>query len=200
MITDPPYGFGHYYYDDERGVVESLNPYVRKAIFGYPEILCRWCRTLGEPNEWITWWPTNKQTGRTAGLSRESEAIAIWGPLFELPLRPRSADPTCAEISIARGLSATECKDGDVWRDAAPGMGFNGPLRLHPNEKPYSLMCKLVRLCTSQGETIVDPYAGSGTTLLAAKNLHRKAIGIEIDEQYCEIATNRLRQEVLAFA
>ena len=67
--------------------------------------------------------------------------------------------------------------------------------RCHPNQKPVSLIAYL--LSKHPAQTILDPFMGSGTTLRAAKDLGRKAIGIEIEEKYCEIAVNRLRQEVL---
>ena len=70
----------------------------------------------------------------------------------------------------------------------------------HPCPKPLPLMLQLVSLFTDLGETILDPFAGAGTTLRAAKDLGRKAIGIEIEEKYCEIAAKRMAQEVLAFA
>lgn len=72
--------------------------------------------------------------------------------------------------------------------------------RYHTTQKPESLMRELVMLFTDHGETILDPFMGSGTTLMAAKRLGRKAVGIECEERYCEIAANRLRQEVLTFA
>ena len=67
--------------------------------------------------------------------------------------------------------------------------------RCHPNQKPLSLIRYLLSKHTAQ--TILDPFMGSGTTLRAAKDLGRKAIGIEIEERYCEIAAKRLQQEVL---
>ena len=70
----------------------------------------------------------------------------------------------------------------------------------HPCPKPLPLMKRLVSLFSDPDEIIFDPFMGSGTTLLAAKELGRQAIGIEISEEFCEIAVNRLRQEVLQFA
>ena len=71
---------------------------------------------------------------------------------------------------------------------------------LHPNEKPLEVIGKLIRLGSQVSETILDPYMDSGTTLRAAKDLGRKAIGIEIEEKYCEIAAKRLAQEVFEFS
>ena len=69
----------------------------------------------------------------------------------------------------------------------------------HPCAKPMGAMRWMVGKGTLEGETVLDPFMGSGTTLVAAKNLGRKAIGIEIEEKYCEIAASRLSQEVFDF-
>jgi site-specific DNA-methyltransferase (adenine-specific) len=68
----------------------------------------------------------------------------------------------------------------------------------HPTQKPVGLMAKYIKLL--QAETVLDPFAGSGTTLRAAKDLGKQAVGIEIEERWCEVAAKRMSQEVLNFA
>lgn len=66
----------------------------------------------------------------------------------------------------------------------------------HPTVKPLAIIKRLVKLGTKEGELILDPFMGTGTTLRAAKDMSRMAIGIEIEERYCEIAVERLKQGV----
>jgi len=74
----------------------------------------------------------------------------------------------------------------------------SGTPNYHPTQKPIALMAWCLGLVKGV-RTVIDPYMGSGTTLRAAKDAGIKAIGIEIDERYCEIAASRMSQEVLAF-
>lgn len=71
------------------------------------------------------------------------------------------------------------------------------PPGTHPTLKPQALMLELLRAFTDPGEVILDPFMGAGSTLRAAQDLGRSAIGIELDERYCEVAAKRLEQETL---
>jgi len=66
---------------------------------------------------------------------------------------------------------------------------------LHPTQKPLSLMAYLIRTYTNAGDTVLDNCAGSGSTLIAARRQGRRAVGIELDEAYCEVIAKRLSQE-----
>lgn len=79
----------------------------------------------------------------------------------------------------------------DSYRHGQPGKVD------HPTQKPISLMSRIVSAIVPPEGTVLDCFAGSGTTLVVAKLLGRKAIGVELEEKYCEVAVERLRQGVL---
>lgn len=72
-----------------------------------------------------------------------------------------------------------------------------GEARVHPTQKPVALIRWLIDFYSKPDDLILDPYAGSGTTLRAAMDQGRRAIGVEISEAYCEIAARRLDQMAL---
>lgn len=69
----------------------------------------------------------------------------------------------------------------------------------HPTTKPLAIVEDWVRMFSDPGDTILDPFAGSGTTLRAAVNNGRKAIGVEVEEKYCELIVKRLSQQAFDF-
>ena len=93
-----------------------------------------------------------------------------------------------ADLAWMKGGHGVYCR-----RDVS----LQGESRVHPTQKPERIMEWCVGLATKPGQTILDPFMGSGTTLVAAKRLGRKAIGIELEEKYCEIAAKRLAQGAL---
>ena len=119
---------------------------------------------------WIYCWRTSSNTPGGRAARRLG-----WEPLvaFAFPLKPFATDVLDYAISAQRGTGG------------------------HPCPNPFGLF-KVVIDRWSTG-TILDPFMGIGTTLVAAKELHRKAIGCEIEEKYCEIAANRLAQGVLPY-
>lgn len=203
LITDPPFGSRKYKTDlfwSAAYLPMWRSKFVSMAVMAFPELLAYWLRVMDVPaDEWITWWPNNKAEARARPLPRETEHIAIFGatPGEHQILRPRKPDAFARKMAIQRGHDPDWVRDGDVWRDAAPGMASNSHLRLHPNEKPISLGNKLVTLCSLPGQTVVDYFAGSGTFVLAAANLGRKAIAVEMDESNCETIANRFRGRLL---
>jgi DNA modification methylase len=97
-------------------------------------------------------------------------------------------------LHLTKGVGAFhDAACGNVLRTGR----VNHTVRQHQTEKPTELMQSLVRVTSPEGGAVLDPFMGSGTTLVAAKNLGRRSVGFELSERYCEIAARRLSQGVL---
>ena len=126
------------------------------------------------------------------------ERSIVWGGnYFELPpsrcflIWKKPLFPTMADCEMAWTSMDANTKLIELGRSP------DGKQH-HPTQKPLALMKWCITLA-GDVQTILDPFMGSGTTLRAAKDLGRKAVGVEMEERYCEIAANRCRQEVLDF-
>lgn len=184
ILTDPPYGISYQsarrtewqrkdkiYGDDEfpQWIFGGIKFNVAMLVW------CRWDQMkqlFPMPKSFIVWDKGNHSMGDLKHeFGRRWEGCAFYpGERHEFTKRP-------VDLIVANRINPIDLK--------------------HPNEKPITVFMPLID--SHVGELIIDPFCGSGSTLRAAKDLGRKAIGIEIEEKYCEIAAKRLSQEIFNF-
>lgn len=187
VITDPPYGISH-----SSGHVSSATtaPWMEQEIRGDSDTQLR-DEVLAGRTEWACFGSIKMPSpcGTRATVVWDKGPASGMGDL-SFPFK------LSWELIYFKGGGWTGSRDEGViknrWIVTRASMG-----RQHPNEKPVALMAYLISKHVDP--VIIDPFMGSGTTLVAAKALNRRAIGIEIEERYCEIAARRLQQEVLNF-
>jgi site-specific DNA-methyltransferase (adenine-specific) len=183
VLTDPPYGMkyhsGHYkdgnphekIKGDDKYPVEMIDAFIdmsNKAVFSF----CRWdnLHEVKKPNSFIIWQKNNWSAG---DLKHE------YGRMYEGILFYASINHKFKK------------RKPDIIRcDRVP------PTQLtHPTEKPVGLLIDLIDNNTELHDMVIDPYCGTGSSLVASCRLNRRWIGIEISEKYCEIAKKRIKKE-----
>lgn len=181
LITDPPYGMS---YDSNR-------------VKGRESQSIKNDSTIEVRDKALEAW--NNKPGLVFGTWRVEKPQATRNVL----IWSKGEDPGMGDLSMPWGLSHEEIYvlgKGFVGQRSSSVIKVNKPPVAtrpdHPTPKPVGLMEQLI--IKTQG-TIADPFAGSGATLIAARNLGRKVIGVELEEKYCEIIANRLSQEAFVF-
>ncbi len=115
-----------------------------------------------------------------------------WGPQHEL-IAFANYELSKKNREKGYGKLSARLRKGSVVRSLRPN---SGAVKHHPTEKPIDILRQLIESSSIIGETVYDPFAGSGSTLIAATMEGRIAIGCEIDERYCEIAAKRFQSEL----
>ena len=170
LVTDPPYGTGWF-----RGGGAVGEFQVRHETAAWDVWAPEWLELVNLPV--AVFCPTQGVWDVASRISQPS--VARYDKTNPAPLGAHS------EPIVVSG----------PWPGPWAFSEYNGDNDFHPCQKPLRLLRAL--LVARGGEIVVDPFMGSGTTLRAAKDLGRKAIGIEIEERYCEIAARRCAQEVM---
>lgn len=185
VVTDPPYGIEH---KSQRVEETTTAHWMEDGIPGDEDTALRdW--VLGQFSEWavtasykasepdgyrgVLVWDKGPHTGM-------GDLLFPWKPSWEL-------------IYVAGERWEGKREEGVLRINAVVSRASMG--RTHPNEKPVQLMSHFIR--KHPAHTVLDPFMGTGATLIAAKNDNRKAVGVEIQERYCEVAAKRLSQGVL---
>jgi len=110
----------------------------------------------------------------------------------------RYSEADIASCSLQKRVTIFRYRwNGNVQGNTINWQNIGPDARVHPTQKPIALMSYCILGYSKPEHLILDCFMGSGTTLLSAKNLGRKAIGIEIEEKYCEIAAKRMSQSVM---
>ena len=181
IVTDPPYGMAYQhgarrggvrYGADGESIVGDDEPFDPGLILalGKPTAMFganHYADRLPASRGWLVW---DKRDGSAS--NDQSDAELAWTNV----------------LTVARVFSARWSGAHRTGREQADG-------RLHVNQKPVALMAWVLRFMPEG--VVLDPFMGSGSTLIAAKELGRRSIGIEIDEAHCQAAATRCSQEVL---
>ena len=193
VIADPPYLFGLNSTEGKTGWGDLMNSAYWYASW-IRELKRLTCNAQGAAWVFNSWrsWPVLAKAANDARWAVES--LLVWDKDWIGPGGTRGLRPQHEFVALFchSGFQIPNRSTPDVWRQK--WMSTIG-VTDHRAEKPVELVMRLLQVSGS-GRTL-DPFMGSGTTLVAAKQLGRRAIGIEIEEKYCEIAARRLAQGVL---
>lgn len=197
LITDPPYGVGfkgkttkHSDMRGKGGTYEDTEAYFRDAVLPAISKALEYAKrgAIFTGTRRLVEYPSPKDIGGI--ICPNGGGVTPWGFGCFHPVAFYGTSPF-----LEKGLGSRPTAKV-IYH---PGMHVTREGYDHPCQKPIEFMNWVVETASLRGESVLDIFSGTGSTLVAAKQLGRRAAGIEIEEKYCEIAAKRLSQETFAW-
>lgn len=193
LCTDPPYGLDIGYGRTAlktRRIEGDVDDALLLGVLGD-------CDHLMADDAWAITFCNYTHVGKVQDASAVAgygvKTVIVWDkamPSLGMGIRNQHEMAVLAK----RGAPPETFSGGNVWR-----VTRERGRPEHPHMKPQALMTRLIGYYSPPGGVVLDPFSGSGSTLVAAATLGRKAVGIEFDERYCELIVKRLGQPALDF-
>ena len=211
IVTDPPYGLsliGERHVGQAGCGVRTLDFFPNDTLadgFAHVDTILSAADTLPQHGAVYAWLGHHQFAKATLAFHERGwqSRFLVWNRTAPVPPPPWSGWPSGASLCL---FAYHAGKKWDVPPAQMPRSNVitcdnyragNRAKNSHPTQMNPLLVSEPMRCSSAAGDTILDPFAGSGTTLVVAKQNGRRAIGIEIEERYCEIAAKRLQQGVL---
>lgn len=195
IVTDPPYNIGFKYNDyadnmDDADYVNLIKEFSghKLAIIHYPEETMRlFVPALGVPDEVNVWAYNSNLPGRQSRLINYYNVT----PDYNKVLQPYK-NPNDKRVKRQIEKGRTGVRSYDWFSDIQLVKNVSKTKYNHPCPVPVALMERIILLTTNEGDLVIDPFMGSGTTGIACLNTNRRFIGFEIDTAYFDMAQERL--------
>ena len=175
-------------------VMTASQPFTSALVMSNPKMFkCCWV--------WIKNAATAFQSAKYRPLQGHEDILVfsskptLYNPQMTTGHKPTNSAKSCKQAGIYHGDASWEYTGGVTERYPRTNQNFNVERGSHPTQKPVALMEYLIRTYTNEGETVLDFTMGSGTTGVACVKTGRRFIGIELDEEYFKIASNRIEDE-----
>lgn len=197
IVTDPPYNINFKYneYEDnlsDGDYIELISEFrnMKVAIIHYPEETMKYfVPALGVPDEVNTWCYNSNLPGRQSRLINYYNTV----PDYNKVLQPyKNPSDKRIKAQIAKGKTGT--RSYDWFSDIQLVKNVSKTKYTHPCPVPVKLMERIILLTTNEGDLVIDPFMGSGTTGIACMNTNRRFIGFEIDTRYYDMAQERMAE------